>query len=146
MQAGLLRLLAEDTEGLSVIAAAVQDALAHPQDIKFNRRARTFGLELNRFQWERAGRKRPWFRSRAVLAFAGVLDVQSQGVPRGIDDVLGLLSVTFTPDAEPPGGYITLIFAQKAEVRLKVECIDVTLMDEGSVWPTRRRPNHGVAS
>ncbi|MBI1359553.1 MAG: DUF2948 family protein [Alphaproteobacteria bacterium] len=146
MQAGLLRLLAEDVDGLGVIAAAVQDALARPQDIKFNRRARSFGLEINRFQWERAGRKRPWFRSRAVLAFAGVLEVKSQGVPRGIDDVLALLSITFTPDPDPPGGLVTLVFAQKAEVRLKVECIDVTLMDEGAVWPTRRRPDHGVAS
>ncbi len=76
------------------------------------------------------------WRTRGALA----------GLPKGIDDVLGLLSVIFTPDAEPPGGVITLIFAPKAEVRLKVECLDVTLMDEGPVWPTRRRPNHGVAS
>jgi Protein of unknown function (DUF2948) len=142
MEPGVLKLLAEDADGLGVIAAAVQDALARPQDMKFDSRSRSFGLEINRFQWERAGKKAPYFRSRAVLAFSAVLNVQSQGVPRGIDDVIGLLDLRFTPDAEPPGGVLNLVFAQGAEVRLKVECIDVTLMDDGRAWPTRRKPDH----
>ena len=68
MTADGLRLLAEDADGLGVIAAAVQDALARPQDIRFDAKSRSFGLEINRFQWERAGRNAPYFRSRAVLA------------------------------------------------------------------------------
>jgi len=146
MTADGLRLLAEDADGLGVIAAAVQDALARPQDIRFDRKSRSFGLEINRFQWERAGRKAPYFRSRAVLAFAGVLGVQSQAMPRGVDAVVGLLDVRFTPDAEPPGGEVSLLFAEGAQVRLRVECLDVTLIDNGPVWPTRRKPDHGVAS
>ena len=72
MAPSVLKLLAEDAEGLGIIASAVQDALVKPQDIKFDTRSRTFGLEINRFQWERAGKRMPFFRSRAVLAFAGV--------------------------------------------------------------------------
>ena len=146
MTADGLRLLAEDADGLGVIAAAVQDALARPQDIRFDGKSRSFGLEINRFQWERAGRKAPYFRSRAVLAFAGVLGVQSQAMPRGVDVVVGILDVRFTPDAEPPGGEVSLLFAEGAAVRLRVECLDVTLIDSGPVWPTRRKPDHGVAS
>jgi hypothetical protein len=146
MEASILRLIAEDADGLAVIAAAVQDATVLPQDIKLNARARSFGLELNRFQWERAGARRPWFRSRAVLAFAGVLGAQSAAMPKGVDAVLSLLDVRFHPAAEPPGGQVRLIFAHGAEVRLDVECLDVTLLDTGPAWPTRRKPDHGTAA
>ncbi len=143
MQASVLRLLAEDSEGLGIIAAAVQDALVKPQDIKLDRRARTFGLELNRFQWEKAGRRPPYFRSRAILAFSGVLSVRQNRMPRGIDAVLDLLDIGFAPAAEPPGGAVNLVFANGSQVKIDVECIDVTLMDVGPSWPTRRKPDHG---
>lgn len=137
-----LKLLADEADGLRVIAAAVQDALVRPQDLRFDGKTRSFGLEANRFQWENAGKRPPFFRSRAVLAFSGVLGVKSQNVPKGIDDMLSLLNIEFVPAAEPPGGEIRLIFAQRAQIRLTVECVDVTLMDTGPVWPTRRKPDH----
>jgi hypothetical protein len=142
MAASVLKLLAEDSEGLGIIAAAVQDALVKPGDIKFDRKRRTFGLELNRFQWERAGKRMPYFRSQAVLAFTGVLNVRSSKLPKGVDSLLDLLDVHFTPGTEPPGGAIRLLFASGAQIELEVECVDVTLMDTGKAWPTRRRPDH----
>ena len=143
MEASVLRLLAEDSEGLAILASAVQDALVKPQDIKFDKRTRTFGLELNRFQWEKAGNRPPYFRSRAVLAFSGVLGARQSKMTKGVDDVLDLLDVGFTPAAEPPGGAVRLVFANGAQVQIDVECIDVTLMDTGASWPTRRKPDHG---
>lgn len=137
-----LKLLAEDAEGLAVVAAAVQDGLVKPQDIRFDAKSRTFGLEINRFQWERAGKRMPFFRSRAVLAFAGVENVRSRAVSRDIDAVHSLMDVTFAPAAEPPGGVLTLVFAGETQVQLNVECLDVTLADIGPAWPTRRRPDH----
>lgn len=145
-EASVLKLLAEDAEGLAIIAAAVQDGLAKPDAIKFNKQARTFGLEINRFQWETAGKRPPFFRSRAVLAFSGVLAARQAKMPRGVDDVLGLLTVSFKAAAEPPGGTISLMFANGAQVQLDVECIEVTLMDTGKTWPTRRKPDHGKPS
>jgi hypothetical protein len=142
MAASVLKLLAEDSEGLGIIAAAVQDALVKPQDMKLDKRSRVFGLELNRFQWESAGKSSPYFRSRAVLAFSGVLGVKSQKLTRGVDDVLDVLDITFAPAAEPPGGTVLLVFANGAQVQLDVECLDVTLMDTGTAWPTRRKPDH----
>lgn len=143
MEARVLKLLAEDSEGLAIIAAAVQDALVKPQGIRFDARARTFGLEVNRFQWEAANNRPPYFRSRAVLAFSGVLGVKQSKMPKGIDDVLDLLDIGFAPAAEPPGGAVRLVFANGAQVQIDVECIDVTLMDTGASWPTRRKPDHG---
>lgn len=142
MAANVLKLLAEDAEGLGVIAAAVQDALVKPEDIKLDSRSRTFGLEINRFQWERAGKRMPFFRSRAVLAFAGVQGVRSRAVSRDIDAVHALIDVRFEPAAEPPAGVLTLTFAGQTQIQLNVECVDVTLADIGPPWPTRRKPDH----
>lgn len=141
-----LRLLAEDAEGLAVVAAAVQDSLVKPQNIKFDARSRTFGLELNRFQWERAGKRMPFFRSRAVLAFVGVQSVRSRSVSKDIDAVHSLMDVKFEPAAEPPGGVVTLVFSGQTQIQLNVECIDVSLVDTGPAWPTRRRPDHEKTS
>jgi hypothetical protein len=137
-----LKLLAEDAEGLAVIAAAAQDGLVKAQDIKLDARSRTFGLEINRFQWERAGKRMPFFRSRAVLAFAGVENVRTRGVTKDIDAVYSLMDIRFEPAAEPPGGVVKLFFSADAQFELTAECLDVTLADIGPAWPTRRRPDH----
>ncbi|MEZ6030499.1 MAG: DUF2948 family protein [Hyphomonadaceae bacterium] len=142
MAANALKLLADDGEGLAIIAAAVQDSLVKPQDIKYDARSRTFGLEINRFQWERAGKRMPYFRSRSVLAVAAVESVRSRNVSRSVDAVHSLMDLQFVPDAEPPGGVVTLVFAGETQIQLKVECIDITLADFGQSWPTRRRPDH----
>lgn len=137
-----LKLLAEDAEGLGIIASAVQDSLVKPQDIKFDTRSRTFGLEINRFHWERAGKRMPFFRSRAVLAFAGVQSVRSRAVSKDVDAVHSLIDVRFEPAAEAPAGVATLVFAGETQIQLTLECLDVTLADIGPAWPTRRKPDH----
>lgn len=143
MEAGVLRLLAQDADELGIVAAAVQDALVRPHDMKFDKRGGAFGLEMNRFQWEKAGKRAPFFRSRAMLGFTGVRSVRSANLPPGEDAMLALLDVRFASAAEPPGGVVTLVFAEKTLIELTVECLDVTLMDTGVAWPTRRKPDHG---
>jgi hypothetical protein len=142
MATSVLKLLAEDAEGLGIIASAVQDSLVKPEGIKLDAKSRTFGLEINRFQWERAGKRMPFFRSRAVLAFAGVQNVRSRQVSKDIDAVHSLIDIRFAPEGEAPAGTITLVFAGETQIQLAVECIDVTLVDIGPSWPTRRKPDH----
>lgn len=137
-----LKLLAEDVDGLAVIAAATQDGLVKAVDIRFDARSRTFGLEINRFQWERAGKRMPYFRSRAVLAFAGVGGVRTRGVTKDVDAVYSLMDIRFEPAAELPAGVVTLLFSGGGQFELTAECLDVTLADIGPAWPTRRRPDH----
>jgi hypothetical protein len=84
----------------------------------------------------------PFFRSRAVLAFAGVQNVRSRAVSRDIDAVHSLIDIRFAAAGEAPAGVITLVFAGATQVELNVECIDVTLLDVGPAWPTRRKPDH----
>jgi hypothetical protein len=143
MDTSALRLTADDADGLGILAAAVQDAVLKREDMKFDARTRAFGLEINRFQWERAGKRAPYHRSRAVLAFGGVLKVRSMNLTQDREEILSILDVRFQPDPEPPSGVISVVFAGGPELQLVVECLDTTLYDTGVSWPTRRRPDHG---
>ncbi|MGA1342122.1 MAG: DUF2948 family protein [Hyphomonas sp.] len=140
-----LRLLAEEAEDLRIIAAAVQDAVVKAGNLKYEKRGRRFAIELNRYRWEAAPKRRgqPGERVRALLAFDGVLGVKTRGVTRADPELIfSLLSVEFTPDAVPPAGRVTLLFAGDGEIVLTVEAIDAALLDSDYVWPTRHLPSH----
>lgn len=140
---GMLKLLAEDAGDLEIIAAAAQDALVRVSDLAFDRRSRRFVLSMNRFRWETAEEHGPYERVRSAISFESVLGVRSRKLRTDAPDALAsVLSVTFTPDAEPPGGQIRVVLAGGGEVVLKVECLDATLIDVGPVWQTPRRPDH----
>lgn len=139
-----LRLIAEEAADLEVISSAVQDAVLKAENLKFDRKRRRFTLEVNRFQWEDSASKRgPQGRVRSLLAFDGVLDVKTRAVTKAdLDMVLSILSVTFTPADEPPGGTISILFSGDGELALEVETIDATLLDSAYEWTTRQRPDH----
>jgi len=157
----LLRLLAQDKEDLSILSAAVQDAVLKVGDLSFLPRKKRFALVLNRFRWEdearkdtqhRAGgpdrRRRPakrHARIRSGLHFDGVLSVQSQNiVQQRKDGVLELLAITYEePAAVADNGFITLVFSGGGSIRLTVECIEASLSDLSQPWPTDNLPDHG---
>lgn len=128
-----LRLIALDDEGLQVIASLAQDAVLTSADLRYDRKARQFGLLINRFRWEdRAAAERdgrPYERVRAALVFDDVVSVRSLGIARGDKDVvLSLLSISFTPG--PDGtGRVTLTLAGDGAIDLEVEAIEAALTD-----------------
>jgi len=134
-----LRLIAQDAEDLSVISAALQDAVTKIGDIQFDKAARTLTVGLNRYRWEKKGGE----RVRSGLQFSSVLSVKARNLKQGVKDaVIDLLAVTFHT-SEAPAGEITLTFAGGGDLKLEVECIDVVLADVSLAWPTRARPQHG---
>lgn len=139
-----LRLIAEDAGDLEVISSAVQDAVLKAENIKFDRRSRRLTLEVNRFQWEESQSQRgPQGRVRAILAFDTVLSVKTRAVSKVDPDmVYALLSLSFEPADEPPGGKLSILFAGDGELALEVEALDVTLLDSAYEWTTRHRPDH----
>ncbi|MEQ8556685.1 MAG: DUF2948 family protein [Henriciella sp.] len=140
-----LRLIAEDADDLTVIAAAVQDAVTKAENLKYESRKHRFSIELNRFRWEAKTRRRkgPQTRIRSLLAFDGVLAVKTLGITKSDPDmVYSLLNVEFVPDEDPPGGVVRLLFAGDGELALTVEALDVTLLDSDYEWTTRRTPSH----
>lgn len=144
--AGFLKLMAEDAADLDVIAAAAQDALVRVGDVSFDRKTRRFAMLVNRFRWENAGDHGPYERVRSALSFEGVLNVRTRQLRRDIPDaVASLLSISFMPAEEPPGGEVRLVLAGGGEILLEVECLDALLLDMGAAWPTPRRPDHDRA-
>ena len=133
-----LRLLAQDTEDLAIISAAMQDAVAKVGEISYEAKARRLTIAFNRYRWEVGGHQ----RVRSGLQLGGVLNVQTRKIRRGARDaVLEVLAVTFEP-GEPPGGTITISCAGGGDLRVSVECIDVVLADVSEPWPTPRTPTH----
>jgi hypothetical protein len=143
-----LRLIAFDEDDLKVISAHLQDALVRIGDIAFLPKERRFAAVLKRFDWVAAAASSDdpdsfYERYESALRFERVLGAQYRNLP--LDEsgevVTALLAIHFEP-ADPPGGFIDLIFAGGGGIRLKVECIEGELRDLGAVWRTRRKPQH----
>ena len=123
-----LRLIAQDEEDLSVISAALQDAVAKVGDIVFEGDRLT--LAFNRI--------------RSALQLGCVQAVKSRKLRRDAKGaVVELLALTFEP-GEAPGGAVVFTFAGGGDLRAEVECIDAALADLSAPWPTPRKPGHSV--
>jgi hypothetical protein len=78
-----------------------------------------------------------------LLAFDSVLGVKTRAVSKTDPDmVMSILSVTFEPDDEPPGGKVSILFSGDGELQLDAEALDVTLLDSEYEWATRHTPDH----
>jgi hypothetical protein len=131
-------LLAEDAEDLSVIAAALQDAVAKIGDISFEKTGRRLTIVFNRYRWEGEGGE----RIRSALQLGSVLAVEARRLRHGAkDSIVELLTLTFEP-GEAPGGVLTLSFAGGGDLRVLLECVDAILADISAPWPTPRTPRH----
>ena len=136
-----LKLLAQDADDLSVISAALQDAIAKIGDIRWDASARTLTLACNRFRWEVAGKKKGE-RIRSALQLGDVTGVQARKLRRDAKGaVVELLSIAFEP-GEAPGGAVLLTFAGGGDLKVTVDCLDVVLADVSDAWSTPRRPGH----
>ncbi len=137
-----LKLLAQDADDLSVISAALQDAVAKIGDIRWDASARTLTLACNRFRWEAAGKKGKGERIRSALQLGDVTGVQARKLRRDAKGaVVELLSIVFEP-GEAPGGAVLLTFAGGGDLKVNVDCLDVVLADVSDAWSTPRRPGH----
>ncbi|MEM1365271.1 MAG: DUF2948 family protein [Pseudomonadota bacterium] len=149
--AKMARLIAMDSEDLTVVSAHVQDAVTQAARFEYDRKAKTFAFDMNRFVWEQAAPKSWWpfgkqkedERRNAILHFARVLAVETQGLTIGSTDTLSLLAVSFMP-GDDPSGTVELTFAGDAAVRLQVECVEAMLTDMGGAWAAVARPSHGL--
>jgi hypothetical protein len=144
----LLRLVALDPEGLTVISAHVQDAVAKVRDLVWLPRERKFAVGMNRFVWENAlagGAASTPERRRTALHFDRVSSVRSLGFDRRRrDTVLSILAIRFEP-GDAPSGHVEIDFAGQGTLRLAVECIEAQLTDLGPAWAAEHRPRHDLS-
>lgn len=141
---GTLKLMAEDVVDLQIISAAIQDATGKAGGLKYLGRKRRFTIETNRFRWEDIDpARKTQTRVRTILGIDGVLGVRARGLNKSDPEVVvSLLSITFEPAEDEPAGQLKLLFAGDGEIVLDVECLDVTLLDSDTQWPTKHMPDH----
>ena len=154
-----LKLLAGDTEDLSVVSACMQDALISFADARFVPAERRFILVARRFKWENCpefmkrdpgAAAKPctaYERVNCVLCFDDVTGVRLRDLERPEDvQVLELLAITHEEDEGEGGGRgdqaVNLLFAGGGAIRLEVNRILCHLEDLGQPWPTKWRPSH----
>lgn len=141
-----LKLIALDADDLGVLSAHVQDAVLKVEEMTYQRRGKRFAAVLNRFDWVetlQGGKPRKrHHRRRAALRIERVKQASLTGIDlKAKQRVLVLLAIIFEPSVAP-GGWITLVFAGDAAIRLEVECIEAELRDLGAAWLARSRPDH----
>lgn len=139
-----LKLVALDSDDLAILSAHVQDAVLKVADLTYLPKEKRFVIAMNRFAWEKNGRKGENERRRSALTFDRVLSAKASQIRRDLDDaVLELLAVSFT-EGDAPGGAIDILFAGGGTVRLEVEVIEARLADLGPSWATQNRPEHDL--
>lgn len=136
-----LKLLAQDAEDLTIIAAAIQDSVGKIGDIRFDVRQRRLTIGLNRYRWESDARE----RVRCLIEIGSVLSVKSRRLRRTAREaIVEVLSLEFEIDTLP-GGSLTVTYAGGGDLRIQVECIDVILADVSEPWSAKTQPDHEQA-
>jgi hypothetical protein len=146
----LLRLIALDEDDLKIISAQLQDAILRMDEMTFLPKECRFAAVLKRFDWVKAAAINGapaadgqfYERREAALRFERVLGAQYRNLPLDNKSAVEMLLAAHFEPAEPPGGFINLIFAGGGGIRLHVECIEAELRDLGPVWRTRNKPDH----
>lgn len=143
-----LRLIAQDGEGLAILAALCQDAVFPITEMRYAKTRRRFALLLSRFRWEDAEaaktQNRRFERVQSLLVFEGVLAVKTSGLDREArDTVLSLLSISLAEDGQG-GGTVTLVLAGDGAIALQIEALDASLRDTTRPYfaPSGKLPSH----
>lgn len=144
----VIKLRAEDTEDLAVIAACLQDAIACLAEMDYDPAAQRFALVVKRFRWED--------KAASGAPAAGIPVVKSglhfetiSGVKlRGLDQhrrsaMLELLTVTSAPSDSDIT--ISLLFAGGGEIRLEASRVLCRMTDLEAPHPTHLRPRHPLS-
>lgn len=135
----MLRLQADDAEDLSVISAQMQDAVLKRADMQFDAKRRRFALVANRFAWDALPQRE---RRRTGLHFDDVTAVKVLGFEKAhASAILSVLAIGFEP-ADGLAGHVTLNFSAGKQIKLAVDCLNVTMADLGGAWSASAVPGH----
>jgi hypothetical protein len=136
-----LRLRARDAEDLSVISAALQDALVPLGDMTHLPDEKSFAMVVNRFRWESSTAQDRAERTHAGLRFDAVRRIQYRGIDRSNRaQFLSFLAIAF--DGGEGEGIVAIHFSGGGAIRLEVGGLYCVLADLGQPWPTQWTPTH----
>jgi hypothetical protein len=133
-----LKLLANDTDDLKIIASALQDAILRVGDIRYDPVARSVSLRLTRFRHETKKAQ----RVECGVRIDGVMSLQSRGIERGTPDAFMVVLDLAYEATDAPAGFLDVTLAGGGALRLRVEGLDLLLSDVGEGRETRIKPDH----
>lgn len=137
----MLKLIANDSEDLKVLASALQDAILRVGDIRFDPVGRAVSLRVSRYRHEQTGPE----RIECGVRVDGVMSLQSLGVSRENKDAfVVILDMTFD-ETDAPAGHLDVALAGGGVMRLSVEGLDVLLADVGEPRATSSKPDHELS-
>ncbi|MFM7085164.1 MAG: DUF2948 family protein [Hyphomicrobium sp.] len=142
-----IKLIALDPEDLDVISAHLQDAVITVGEMTYLKTKRRFAAITNRFDWAEALSEShkgsdPYIRRRAALRFEHVLGAQIHGIDlSNKHQTLSVLALRFDASSSPEG-YVTIMCAGNASIKLHVECLEAELRDLGAAWAKTKKPEH----
>ena len=141
-----LRLKAQDSDDLQVIASALQDAVVAVDTLRYNRSGMHFTLRGSRFRHE-SGASGAGTGERVLtgLRVDGVTAARTRGIDRSKPDSFTvLLDIAFDDDdaADAIGGTLNFTFAGGGAIALDVEALDILLADVGEPRPVSAIPSH----
>jgi hypothetical protein len=139
----LLKLVALDRDDIEVVSTHLQDATLTVGDIYWRPPEKRLVISLARFDWEGSLAGNPKFQRRGTaLRFDRVNSIKCRNVDcKDKQRALNLLAVEFN-ETDPPGGVVTLTFADGVTLRLEVECLECEMVDLGPVWAAKCCPLH----
>ncbi len=143
-----VRLLAQTEIDLQVISTLIQDAVGQNAEVSWMPRHNRFSLMLNRFRWEdktnATAQGRPFEWVQSTLVISSVLKAGADGInARDRDSIFSVLSIGFEP-GEDAAGEVVIILAGDGAIRLRVECLEVSLTDMSRPYKARAKlaPDH----
>jgi len=141
-----LKLFAAETEDMEVLSAALEGVITSPGEMSYLKSARAFTIMGSRFKWEEVTESSSdWYRIRSGIYFGDVMGVKVTGISQDRPtETLELLSIS-THVGQDAQTEFCLYFAGGGSLRLKTECINVTMTDTGDAWTTEFKPQHDGA-
>ena len=146
-----IKLFAKNAKDLKVIAALCQDSVGTLENIRRNKKEKSFSVLINRFKWENSNllkeNKGSPLRVETVLFFRWVLSVKSRGLNRkGLGKYFYLLDINYK--SVDGINSIRLIFSGNVEILLEVEYLEAFMKDIGEVYYAKsgKFPTHNYKS
>ena len=132
-----IKLFAKSAKDLKVIATLCQDSVGASENIRHNKKGKSFSILINRFKWESSNKskesKGPPLRVKTVLFFRWVLSVKSRGLnKKGLSKYFYLLDINYK--SIDGINSIRLIFSGNVEILLEVEYLEAFMKDIGEVY------------
>ena len=141
-----LKLQGRDSEDIAIIASCLQESIGQIGNMVYQPSRRSFYCLLNRLAWERQKEigEGAVDSVGCLLYFHHVLGAHRRNldkIERG--ESLCLLTLYFR-ESTPPGGMLRMLFANKGEICLDVEALEVYLIDIGEPWSSIINPRDAL--